>query len=68
LQIGYITPPVGLSLFIASGGFHRPVIDVLLLGVVSARRGREGVGGVGAEPQYGEVRQRACRVSEGSHD
>jgi TRAP-type C4-dicarboxylate transport system permease large subunit len=28
MQIGYITPPVGMNLFIASYRFDRPVIDV----------------------------------------
>ena len=28
MQIGYITPPVGMNLFIASYRFERPVIDV----------------------------------------
>jgi C4-dicarboxylate transporter DctM subunit len=28
MQLGYITPPVGMNLFIASYRFHRPVIDV----------------------------------------
>jgi TRAP-type C4-dicarboxylate transport system permease large subunit len=28
MQLGYITPPVGMNLFIASYRFERPVIDV----------------------------------------
>ena len=28
MQIGYITPPVGMNLFIASYRFERPVLDV----------------------------------------
>ena len=28
MQIGYITPPVGMNLFIASYRFERPVIEV----------------------------------------
>jgi TRAP-type C4-dicarboxylate transport system permease large subunit len=28
MQIGYITPPVGMNLFIASFRFERPVIEV----------------------------------------
>jgi C4-dicarboxylate transporter DctM subunit len=28
MQIGYITPPVGMNLFIASHRFERPVIEV----------------------------------------
>lgn len=28
MQIGYITPPVGMNLFIASYRFNRPVLDV----------------------------------------
>jgi C4-dicarboxylate transporter DctM subunit len=28
MQIGYITPPVGMNLFISSNRFDRPVIEV----------------------------------------
>ena len=28
MQIGYITPPVGMNLFIASYRFDRPVLEV----------------------------------------
>jgi C4-dicarboxylate transporter, DctM subunit len=28
MQIGYITPPVGLNLFIASHRFDRPLLDI----------------------------------------
>ena len=28
MQIGYITPPVGMNLFIASYRFERPVLEV----------------------------------------
>ena len=30
MQLGYITPPVGLNLFIASYRFERPVVDLYL--------------------------------------
>jgi TRAP-type C4-dicarboxylate transport system permease large subunit len=30
MQLGYITPPVGLNLFIASYRFERPVIELYL--------------------------------------
>jgi TRAP-type C4-dicarboxylate transport system permease large subunit len=30
MQLGYITPPVGLNLFIASYRFERPVVSVYL--------------------------------------
>jgi TRAP-type C4-dicarboxylate transport system permease large subunit len=30
MQLGYITPPVGLNLFIASYRFKRPVLDLYL--------------------------------------
>lgn len=29
LQIGYITPPIGINLFVASGLFKRPVVQVI---------------------------------------
>jgi TRAP-type C4-dicarboxylate transport system permease large subunit len=28
MQLGYITPPVGLNLFIAGYRFRRPIIDI----------------------------------------
>jgi TRAP-type C4-dicarboxylate transport system permease large subunit len=30
MQLGYITPPVGLNLFIASYRFDRPIVDLYL--------------------------------------
>jgi TRAP-type C4-dicarboxylate transport system permease large subunit len=30
MQLGYITPPVGLNLFIASYRFERPVVELYL--------------------------------------